>query len=137
MITESLNIPKTVVCPAAFCFLDFFLLHNNAPTHKAGSVCQFFTQKNVITLYHPYSPGLSLPEYFLFPKLKMKLNGLHFVDVAEIQEVVTDDLKKVQIEEFSSAFQKLYDLAKACIYGKGAYFEYKNSHVSSLRVIDF
>jgi hypothetical protein len=37
-----------------------------------------------------------MPEYFLFPKLKMKLKGLHFADVAEIQEAVTDELKKVQ-----------------------------------------
>jgi hypothetical protein len=29
----------------------------------------------------------------------------------------------VRKEEFSAAFQKLYDLAKACIYAKGAYFE--------------
>jgi len=26
------------------------------------------------------------------PKLKMKLKGLHFADVAEIQEAVTDEL---------------------------------------------
>ena len=49
----------------------------------------------------------------------MKLKGLHFVDVAEIQEAVTDGLKKVQKEEFSAAFQKLYDRAKV----NGAYFE--------------
>jgi len=41
------------VCPAVFCYRDFFLLHSNAPTHKAASVCQFFTPKNVTTLYHP------------------------------------------------------------------------------------
>jgi hypothetical protein len=34
----------------------------------------------------PYSQDLSPPEYFLFPKLKMKLKGLQFADVAEIQE---------------------------------------------------
>jgi uncharacterized Fe-S cluster protein YjdI len=55
----------------------------------------------------------------------MKLKELHFADVAEIQEAVTDDLKKVQKEEFSAAFQKIYDRAKACIYGNGAYFEFK------------
>jgi hypothetical protein len=71
----------------------------------------------------PYSPDLSLPDYFLFPKLKMKLKGLHFADVAEIQETVTDELQKVHKEEFSAAFQKLFDLAKACIYASGAYFE--------------
>ena len=35
----------------------------------------------------------------------MKLKGLNFADVAEIQEAVTDVLKKVQKEEFSAAFQ--------------------------------
>jgi hypothetical protein len=52
----------------------------------------------------------------------MKLKGLHLVDVAEIQEAVTDELKKAQKEEFSAAFQKMYDRAKDCIYANGAYF---------------
>jgi hypothetical protein len=71
----------------------------------------------------PYSPDLSPPGSFLFPKLKMKLKGLHFADVAEIQGAVTDELKKVQKEEFLAAFQKHYDDVKACIYDSGAYFE--------------
>jgi len=53
----------------------------------------------------------------------MKLKGLHFADVDEIQETVTVELKKVQKEEFSAAFQKLYNRAKACVYANGAYFE--------------
>jgi len=82
-------------------------------------------------LYHPlYSPDLSPPNYFVFPKLKMKLKGLHFADVAEIQEVVTDELKKVQKEEFLATFHNLYDRAIACIYASGAYFELKRRHVS-------
>jgi hypothetical protein len=73
---------------------------------------QIFDPKNVTTLYHPlYSPDLSPPDCFLFPKLKMKLKGLHYAVVVEIQEAVTDELK-VQKEEFSAGFQKLYDLAK-------------------------
>jgi hypothetical protein len=55
----------------------------------------------------------------------MRIKGLHFVDVAEIQEIITDGLKKVQKEEFSVVFQKLYDRAKACMYANGAYFEFK------------
>jgi hypothetical protein len=83
-----------------------------------------FDPKNVTTLYHsPYSPDLFPPDYFLFPKLKMKLKGLQFVDVTEIQEAVTDELKKVQKEEFSAAFQKLYDCTTTYIYANGAYFE--------------
>jgi hypothetical protein len=53
----------------------------------------------------------------------MKLKGLHFADVAETQEAVTDELKKVQEDKFSAAFQKLYDRAKACMYANGAHFE--------------
>ena len=53
----------------------------------------------------------------------MKLKGLYFADVAEIQEAVTDELKKVQKEEFSAALQKLYDRSKAYIYANWAYFE--------------
>jgi predicted metallo-beta-lactamase superfamily hydrolase len=97
-----------------------------------------FEPKNVTTLYHPqYSPDLSPPDYFLFPKLKMKFKGLHFADVAEIHKTVTDKLNKVQKEETSAFFQKLYDRSKACIYANGAYFEFKKKgmcppHVSSL-----
>jgi len=57
------------------------------------------------------------PEYFLFTKLKIKLKGLHFVDVVEIHETVTDILKKVQKEEFLADFQKVHDRSKACIQG--------------------
>jgi plasmid maintenance system antidote protein VapI len=53
----------------------------------------------------------------------MKLKGLHLADVAEIQEAVADELKKAQNEEFWTAFQKLYDLTKACIYANGDYSE--------------
>ena len=66
----------------------------------------------------------------------MKLKGLHFADVAEIQEALTDELKKFQKDEFSVAFQNLYDRTKACIYNNGAYFELKR-HVSSSCVFDF
>jgi hypothetical protein len=57
--------------------------------------------------------------------LKIKLKGLHFADVPEIQEAVIDELKKVQKWEFSAAFQTLYGRAKACIlvYASEAHFE--------------
>jgi len=54
-----------------------------------------------------------------------KLKVPHLADVPEIQEALTDELKKAQKEEFSAAFQKLYDGAKACIYANGTYFELK------------
>ena len=93
---------------AAFCSRDFFLVARQCARPQSCKFCQFLTPKNVTTIYYPpYTPDLSPPDYFLFPKLKMKLKGLHFADVAEIQEAVTDELKKAQKEEFSAAFQKL------------------------------
>jgi hypothetical protein len=73
-----------------------------------------FDPKCYNSLSPSYSPDLSPPDYFLFPKLKTNLKGLHFTDVAEIQEAVIDELKKFQKEEISIAFQKMYDGAKAC-----------------------
>jgi hypothetical protein len=71
--------------PAVFCSRDFFLLHNDVPAHKPASVCQFLTLKK-LQPFITHCPNLSLPDYFLFPKVKMKLKVLHFTDVAEIQE---------------------------------------------------
>jgi hypothetical protein len=67
----------------------------------------------------------------------MKLEGLHFVDVAEIQEAATDELKTGKKEAFFAAFQKLYDHAKACIYANGAYFEFFKKKVMSLPHVSF
>jgi hypothetical protein len=109
MIAESLNIPKTVVLlilKEDFCSPDFFLLHDNVPAHKAASVCKFLIQKMLQPfITTSYFPDLYPPGYFLFPKLKMKLKGLHFVDVAEIQEAVTDELKKIQKRNFRQVFR--------------------------------
>jgi hypothetical protein len=38
---------------------------------------------------------------------------------------MTDELKKVQKEEFLAAFQKRYSRTKAYIYANWAYFEFK------------
>jgi hypothetical protein len=58
------------------------------------------------------------------PKLKMKLKRLHFADVAGIQEAVTDELKKVQEEEFSAVFSETVRPRKSPY---GAYFEFKKN----------
>jgi hypothetical protein len=127
MIAESLNIPMTVVIwilKQDFCSRDFFLLHDDAPVHKAVSVGQFLTPQKC---YNRLSPPVrsrvisSIP--FSVPKLKMTFKGLHCADVAELEKALTDELKKVQKEEFSADFQKLYDRTKACIYANGVYFE--------------
>ena len=86
-----------LVRPAAFWYQNLFLLHDNTPTHKAAIVCKFLAPKYVTNFCHLLnSPDLSLSDSFLFPKLKMNVRELHFSDDAEIQEAVTDELRKVQ-----------------------------------------
>jgi hypothetical protein len=48
------------VRPAAFCYRDFFLLRDNAPSHKAPSFCQFLTQK----MLQPFITYHTLQIYF-------------------------------------------------------------------------
>ena len=55
---------------------DWFLLHNNAPSHNATIIKQFLAQRKVTVLDHPpYSPDLAPADYFLFPKVKSQLKG--------------------------------------------------------------
>jgi hypothetical protein len=73
----------------------------------------------------PTKMRLLISRLFSVPQFEneVKQKGPHFADVAEIQEAVTDELQRVQKEEFLAAFQKLYGRAKACVCANGAYFE--------------
>jgi hypothetical protein len=71
--------------------------------------------------HNPLSPPPKLYRFisaslFSLSQVENEVKILHFGDVAEIQETVTDEVKNVQKEEFSAAFQKMYDGAKAYIY---------------------
>ena len=57
----------------------WMLHHDNAPCHTAISVNKFLAKKGIsVVPQPPYSPDLSLCDFFLFPKLKFHLKGRHF-----------------------------------------------------------
>jgi len=96
----------------------------NAPKHSAAIIRQFLTQKQVATLNHPpYSPDLSPPGHFLFPKMKLLLKGARFDTSEGILKAVIDQLNKISAENFSNAMQKLETHANLCITSNGSYFE--------------
>jgi histone-lysine N-methyltransferase SETMAR len=77
-------------------------------TRTPRHIPQFLTQKQVATLNHPpYSPDLSHPDYFLFPKVKLQLKGARFDTIEEIQKAVTDQLHKIPAVDFSNAIKKV------------------------------
>jgi len=58
---------------------DWFLLHDNAPSHNATIIKKFLAQRNVTVLDHPpYLPDLAPADYFLLRKVKSHLKGRLF-----------------------------------------------------------
>ncbi len=57
----------------------------------------------------PYSPDLSPPNYFAFPKLKMELKGGRYATISDIQTYVKTKLKTIPITDFLRAMHWLED----------------------------
>jgi hypothetical protein len=57
----------------------------------------------------PYSPDLSPPDVFLFPKIKLMLKGRRFEDTEDIKRNVTKELLALHADEFKKCFQKFYE----------------------------
>ncbi len=70
-----------------------------------------------------YSPDLSPPDYFAFPKLKMELKGDQYATICDIQTSVPTKLKTIPIIDFLRAMHRLEDHANQCIAVNGDYFE--------------
>jgi hypothetical protein len=87
-------------------------LHDNASAHKAAGLPIFDPEKCYNPLSPPYCPALSMPDYFLFPKLKLKLKGLHFVDVAEIQEAELMNERRSKKRNFQRLFRNCTTMRK-------------------------
>ena len=84
------------VITAKFQSSEWFLLHDNAPTHNAAIIKKFLANRSVAVLHHPpNSPDLAPADYFLFPMLKFSIKGRHFQTVEEIQCAVTRELNNI------------------------------------------
>jgi hypothetical protein len=100
------------------------MLHNNAPAHKATTVCQFITPKNFAILYNPpYCPHVSPPDYFQFPQVENKVKRAPMCmccwDPIGNNQWITESAKRGIL----AAFQKQYDYGKAHTYANQAYYE--------------
>jgi hypothetical protein len=105
---------------------DFFLLHDNAPAHKAASVCQFLAPQKC---YKPVSVSVISrfisARVFSVPRVKMKLKGLPLRMLLRSKKPVTDELKEIQREEFSAVFSENVRPLKGLYICKLTYFEIK------------
>jgi hypothetical protein len=61
------------------------LHHDNALSHTSVLTQQFLAKQEIAVIHHPlYSPDLASCDFFLFPKMKLKLKGRRFDTVEEI-----------------------------------------------------
>ena len=98
---------------AKFQSSEWFLLHDNAPSHNAAIVKKFLANRKVAVLHHPsYSPDLAPSDYFLFAKLKFSLKGRHIQTVEEIQCTVTREFNSISKTAFLEGMKKLRERAK-------------------------
>ena len=112
---------------------DWFLLHNNAPSHNATIVKQFLAQRIVTVLDHPpNSLDLAPAGYFLFRKVNFHLKGLLFDSISDTQKAVTSTLNTIAKDDFYKGIQKLYDRANQCVQLEGMYVENETIKVSFL-----
>ena len=99
------------------------LHHDNVPAHAAILTLRFLTDNNNTVVPHPpYSPDLAPSDFFLFPKLKMKLKGRIF-QTEKIQtesQAVLNPLWENDFQEYFKNWQHHWDRCQA---SEGDYFE--------------
>jgi len=64
----------------------WLLHHDNTPSHTFVLTHQFLAKNKIAVIPHPlYSPDLASCDFFLFPKMKLKLKGCWFDTIEKIQ----------------------------------------------------
>jgi len=103
---------------------NLIIHHDNAPAHRSFKVSQFLAKNNMTMVPHPpYSPDLAPCDFFLFPKLKLRMKGRRFDTIEEIQEESQRVLDTIPKRDFQGCFQAWQKRWDRCIHAKGEYFE--------------
>ncbi|GFT45046.1 hypothetical protein TNCV_3790401 [Trichonephila clavipes] len=99
-------------------------VHNNAHPPIANIVKQLMVKIGVVQIEHPpHSSDLNLPDFFLFPRLKLALKGKRFAGIPDVPRNVMRILKSIPIEGFMQSFQDLYSRALRGIVMGDDYFK--------------
>ncbi|CAH1978606.1 unnamed protein product [Acanthoscelides obtectus] len=101
------------------------ILHqDNAIAHTAQKTRQYLTEENVKLLDHPpYSPDLSLNDFFTFPKIKNILRGRRFQSPEEAVDALENAVLDLPANEFNKCFENWFERMQMCINIRGEYFE--------------
>ena len=96
---------------------NLIIHHDNAPAHRSFKVSQFLAKNNMTVIPHPpYSPDLAPCDFFLFPKLKLRMKGRRFDTFEEIQEESQRVLDTIPKRDFQGCFQAWQKCLDRCIH---------------------
>ena len=110
--------------PDKWCNNSWTLYHENAPGHTSLFVQQFLVSMNTTVIPHPsYSPDLTLCDFCLFTKTKLKLQWQCFDSIEEIQTESQDIMKTLIRNDFQQYFQPWKSHWNCSINAEGDYFE--------------
>ncbi|PNF29962.1 hypothetical protein B7P43_G07282, partial [Cryptotermes secundus] len=103
---------------------DWVFHHDNARKHMAYIVQEFLVKNKMAVVPHPvYLPDLAPCDFFLFPKMKIKLKGQRVDTVEEIQAETQAVLNTLTKKDFQDVFQKWQKRWDRCMRSQGDYFE--------------
>ena len=93
-----------------------WILHDNAPAHRAVTTNEFLAKYNIPSLPQPpYPPDLA-PCDFLFPQLKNTMKGRQFdYYVEDIQANVTRRLRAITKSDYQRCFRQWQERWNKCI----------------------
>jgi hypothetical protein len=92
-----------------------WVLHHNAPAHKAHSIQVFLASHGIpVVQKPPYPPGMAPCGFWLFPQIKTVLKVNIFEDIDEIKKHVTSTLNTIPKDSFKICFQQWQDRWKKC-----------------------
>lgn len=103
---------------------SWFLHHDNAPSHTALVIRDFFVKNSTnIVPQAPYSPDMAPCDFWLFSKLKRPLRGHRFESIEEIQAATKKELKAIPKEDYAACFENWKKRWHMCIASGRDYFE--------------
>ncbi|KAI6648436.1 hypothetical protein LOD99_8226 [Oopsacas minuta] len=87
--------------------------HDNTSAHKAALTMDFFAENGIKLIPLPaYSPDLAPCDFFLFPKLKKKIEGIHFNGARLVYNEALQDITK---EDWENCFESWFRRMDLCI----------------------
>jgi [histone H3]-lysine36 N-dimethyltransferase SETMAR len=92
------------------------LHHDNAAPHGTKQVKDYIASQGIQIMPHPpYSPDLAPMDFWVFPKLKSDLSGIHFSRIQDLAKAVKSQLEAYGEDWFREGLEKWKERLEKCI----------------------